>query len=232
MNFTSSDLEYTYLNIATWVSSSDVQLTSTFSPIANEVETRFAFKYCAQTKGISKYSAQSLCKDVTVVLGCFSETSMTATVKGLPTVAAGSYQEVFQQPESLIPGNSINPHAKIRIKTPASTVRTFNLTELISWTTDVSLCFASNVSMYSDLALTTLYTGPDVYLSSNPTNKDLSGLVDPQLNVNAAVAFNKLVYLKGSTNSGAVYDVFRLNVIVCGQEQVSLSADSSVSARQ
>lgn len=156
---------------------------------------------------------------------------MTASVNSLPALTAGSIQSVFQQPEALIPGSLVDPDVKIRLYPGLSKVQTYNLTELISWTTDVTDCFASNVSMYNDITLTTLQTGADVFLSKNPTNKDLSGLVHPQLNVDTSSPFNKLVYLKGSTNSGLVYDVFKINVIVCGQEQVQLSTNESVSAR-
>ena len=72
------------------------------------------------------------------------------------------------------------------------------------------------MSLYSDSALTTLCSGSDVYLSANPTNKDADGLVNAVLNINKASGFNKIVYLKGTTNSGIVSDSFTLNVIVCG----------------
>lgn len=86
--------------------------------------------------------------------------------------------------------------------------------------------------MYNDAEFTQLQTGTDVYLNVNPLNKDANGIIDPVLTVNKSTAFNKLVYLKGTTNSGAHSDVFKMNVIVCGEETVDLSTETEMKIRQ
>lgn len=56
--------------------------------------------------------------------------------------------------------------------------------------------------------------------------------MDPILTVNRTVEFNKLLYLKGSTNNGLYSDVFIANVIVCGQESIGLSTSQEMKIRQ
>lgn len=129
----------------------------------------------------------------------------------MPTVVSGIKQEVFNYTDRDV----FTPHVKIKLfknlnesATEADIIKTFNMTELVKWDTTVSNCFASNLSMYSDPALSTLQTGNDVFLNANPMNKNESGLMDPVLSVNRTTPFNKVIYLKGTTNDGSKYDVF------------------------
>jgi len=60
----------------------------------------------------------------------------------------------------------------------------FNLEQIISWTTDISMCYASFVSLVTDETGDTLSSKDDIALVSNPTFKDaVSGLVSPVLKI-------------------------------------------------
>lgn len=88
VNFTAAELEYNYLLLSTWTSGSEVKFQSTFTPTAGELERRFLFKYCAETRARAKFN-QVICKNVEVVIGCFDETTIAASAKTLPALQPG-----------------------------------------------------------------------------------------------------------------------------------------------
>ena len=61
-----------------------------------------------------------------------------------------------------------------------------------------------------------------MFLTENPTIKDLLGHVYPELNINTRVPFNEFVYIHGANNDSSANDTLKINVIVCGQERLAL----------
>lgn len=103
-----------FLKLNTWDQAGPIVLDTSFTQTTNELQKVLKFVVSAETKGLPRFN-QIQFQPVTVVIGCFAEQQMVASVKALPNVTEGQHQEVFQQPEALIPDNPVNPHVKIRI---------------------------------------------------------------------------------------------------------------------
>lgn len=216
------------MGLDTWQVLDDITLQTTFAQTSNELQRKFTFKFGAYTRRKDRFS-QIIFKDVGVVIGCFQETVLTSAINNLPTVGAGERQEVFRYDQllnetttaqssvlkfryqkELAPNNSV----------PSNFTKSYVLNDLISWTTDIALCYASNISLCTDEACTTLMTSAEVQLDANPTNKDSDGLLNPTLFIDRRTSFSKFIYIKGTTNSGLVSSVFKANVFVCGEEEI------------
>lgn len=76
------------------------------------------------------------------------------------------------------------------------------------------------MTLCDDAACATISSATNARLASNPTNKDTSGLVVPSLIIDRRASFAKYLYVKGSTNSGLVSDIFKINLVVCGGEEL------------
>ena len=104
----------------------------------------------------------------------------------------------------------------------------YPLDQVFSWTTDINLCYESQVSLVSDEIGETLSTSTTIVLGDNPTLKDaVSGLVYPILLIDRKTPTYSAIFVRGQTHSSAVFDVLKGFVTVCGNEQITTDDSSN-----
>ena len=99
---------------------------------------------------------------------------------------------------------------------------------MFSWTTDINLCYESQVSLVTDSTGATLSTTSNIVLGVNPTLKDaLTGLVYPILTIDRKIPTYSAIYVRGQTQSSSVFAVLKGFVTVCGNEQITTDDPSN-----
>ena len=202
---------------------------STFTPTAGENERRFSFKYCAETRARTKFN-QIICKNAEVIIGCFDETKIESSAKTLPALAAGERQSMFRYDELdgtwQVPRENstlkIHLHKELFPNVTAGTenyTTTYYLNQYIQWSTDIANCYASNITLCEDENCATVIQtngSAKAYLAVNPTNKNITGWVEPILHIDRRAPFSMYLYLQATNNAGTIKNVFKINCLVCG----------------
>ena len=99
---------------------------------------------------------------------------------------------------------------------------------MFSWTTDINLCYESQVSLVTDSTGATLSSTTNIVLTENPTLKDaVTGLVYPILTIDRKIPSYSAIYVRGQTQSSSVFAVLKGFVTVCGNEQITTDDPSN-----
>lgn len=78
--FTTFNPHYSNLKLSTWTSLDDIVISSNFQQITTELQWVIEFNIAAETRGKNRYGHIKY-QTVKVVLGCFAETTITASIK-------------------------------------------------------------------------------------------------------------------------------------------------------
>ena len=155
-----------------------MSIQTDFTPAGDEVQQLFEFTLKAEA--FFEKVGSTLIK---VIIGCFEETTINGALK-LP--AYDSTVVDFTEDAALFKLFL----EKYDTQDSTTEFKTYPLEKVISWTTDISLCYASHVSLVTDETGEDLSNDTKIVLLENPTVKDtVTGLVTPQLKIDRKTPF-------------------------------------------
>ena len=130
---------------------------------------------------------------IKVVIGCFLETTITGA---LQATATATNSEITSFTDN---GAAFKVYLLGFKAGDASNLFSVSLNTVFDWTTDITDCYESQISLVDSNGATSSDT--DVYLGSNPTLKDeVTGLVDAVLNIDRTNPLYKDIFVRGQTS--------------------------------